>query len=138
MSQELTMAGMTPFSVTDALKPGAALLKWMVLVSLFSWARDKATKQNGWWASALLGRRNTFGSLLWRLERAKNTDLTATQAKGYITQALAWMKTDRVVDDVIVVVYREETRLVVDLLLLRGEETTPMRFSDLWEVVRGS
>lgn len=138
MSQALTMAGYAAFSVTDALKPGAQLLKWMVLVSLFSWARDKDTKRYGWWGAAVRSQDEFFGSFLWKIERAKNTDATAVAAKAYIEQALAWMKRDKVVDDLLVVVERAGSRLSVDLSLIRDGETASVTFSDLWEAIRGS
>jgi len=135
VTSKLTMAGYAPFSVTDALKPGEPLLKWLVAVSLFSWARSE--KKNGWWASALIGRKRVFGSLLWKMERLKNTAATAIIAKTYIEQALAWLTKEQVVDKVVVETTRVDTqRMSVAITLLRDGEAVAIRFSDLWEALR--
>lgn len=126
----------TPWSVVDALKPGAALLEWMVLVSLLSWARDEDTKSFGWWASALAGRRKQFGSFLWRLVRAKMLAQTVADAAASVRQALAWMTEQGIVDTVEADAERNEGRLELTVTLFRGAERTDLRFNDLWEAIR--
>lgn len=138
MSQTLTMAGYTDFSVTDALKPGALHLRWMVLVSLFSWAREEATQSYGWWGSAVTSQRGEFGSFLWKEERSKLTNATVVAVKAHIEQALAWMLRDKVADAIEVEVVRIDSRVTVDLAIIRLGERVDLTFSDLWEALRGS
>lgn len=63
---------------------------------------DGTTDRRGWWADP------SMGSRLWLLQRAKQTQDTLQRAYDYIVEALAWLKDDGVVADVLV--YVEWTR----------------------------
>ena len=138
MTQPLTMAGYKEFSVMDALKPGALHLRWMVLVSLFSWARDTNTGKYGWWGSVLTSQRGDFGSLLWKEERSKLTTITLNNIQAHIEQSLEWLVTDRVADSVAVSVAKADSRVSVEISISRLGNTVDVTFADLWEALRGS
>lgn len=81
-------------------------LESAVLVSLFTDRRadpeqlragDDATDLRGWWGDFnpdVVG--DQSGSLLWLLQREKQTRETLARARQYAEQALAWMVQDRV------------------------------------------
>jgi phage gp46-like protein len=79
-----------------------------VLVSVFSDARaadsdplpDQGDEPRGWWGGDLVGL--PLGSKLWLLSRSKLTSQTVEQARQYVADALNWMITDGMVDQVTV------------------------------------
>jgi phage gp46-like protein len=54
------------------------------------------TTTGGWWADPYLSetRRDSYGSRLWLLKRAKALGHTPARARDYVRQALAWLIED--------------------------------------------
>jgi len=77
-----------------------------VIISLFSDRRadpedkvlNKGDTRRGWWADALS--EIPIGSKLWLLGRSKTDGETLTLAAQYVKDALAWMKTDSIADQI--------------------------------------
>lgn len=72
-----------------------------VLISLFTDARVSEdelppgiTWRRGWWGNALEAAGRQYGSKLWLLRRAKQTQQNLTLARDYARQALQWMLDD--------------------------------------------
>lgn len=59
---------------------------------------DASTDRRGWWGD--IDQDVPIGSRLWLLARSKLTPAVAVAAKGYATEALAWMLTDEIAVDV--------------------------------------
>lgn len=80
-------------------------LETAVLISLFTDRRaddgdplpDNNDDLRGWWADAISGR--PIGSKLWLLERAKLNNTTLANMEQYINDALGWMESDGIVDN---------------------------------------
>lgn len=87
-----------------------------VLISLFSNARAEEhdivystyPNKHGYFGSVLIG--FNFGSKLWLLERSKIDSTTLALYEKYCIEALQWMIDDKLVDEIIVVVEREQER----------------------------
>jgi phage gp46-like protein len=78
-------------------------LQSAILLSLFPHGRDSDSpflQQRGWWGDAFLRDEDDdgFGSVLWLLERATITEITALLARAYAEDALAWMLDDDLID----------------------------------------
>ncbi len=76
-------------------------LRSAVLISVFTDARassdelpDGETDRRGWWGDRVENDDDETGSLLWVLEREKETAEVAAKAETYIQRCLAWMVTD--------------------------------------------
>lgn len=90
-------------------------LENMVLISLLTEQRanddvllpEGGTDRKGWVGDSLSTIK--IGSLLWLLQQSKIGPKLITLAEQYCTDALEWMKTDNVIDDVIVNVSRDNT-----------------------------
>lgn len=72
-----------------------------VILSLFTDRRDPEAEEageppRGWWADGLAPDGDEIGSLLWTLDRAKNTDDVPVRAEEFSREALAWMVADGV------------------------------------------
>lgn len=118
-------------------------LRTAVLLSLFT---DRRAEEGdilpgddddvrGHWADEFLpDPDDKMGSRLWLLERSKITEELRTRAELYIREALAWMISDGVVEEVGV-----ETELVDDrlyyLITLERPEGDPVkfRFAHVWD-----
>lgn len=110
-----------------------------VLVSLFSDARASAddieteqlSEPRGWWGEDPPDR---FGSKLWLLSRAKMTELTVLQARDYCVEALAWLRTLDIAEEVTVSVTprNAENRADIEIQIRRGRAT---QWSRLWEAI---
>lgn len=134
-----SMMGMTRFSVTDAMKPGAETLRFVVLTTLFSWARETESRKYGWWAQNQARTDGTqFGSLLWKAYRAKILAQTLSQLRGYMESALSYLTTQRIAELVEVTVGQNEGRVEATVTVTRGNTQTDVTFSDLWAVLNGS
>lgn len=123
-----SMMGTTRFSVTDAMKPDAQTLKFIVLTCLFSWGRDKDTRQHGWWGAP----DELFGSKLWQAQRSKLLSKSLSQLKSYMDQALSYLTSKKIADMVDVTVDRAGERVHASVTVTRGEEQTVVEFADLW------
>lgn len=134
-----SMMGLSRFSVTDALKPNAETLRYVVLVALFSWARESESRRYGWWAQDLARTDGTqFGSLLWKAQRAKILAQTLSQLRGYMESALSYLTTQRIAELVEVSVGHNDGRVEATVTVTQGNTQTDVTFSDLWAVLNGS
>jgi phage gp46-like protein len=87
-----------------------------VLISILSDARADATDtlptsgetRRGWWGSQLID--HQLGSKLWLLERSKITDSTLALAEQYVNDALDWLKTDDIAQDIHTVAARDVSK----------------------------
>ena len=86
-------------------------LETAVIVSLFTDARapdgsdlpDGSDDRRGWWGDSVSNDENdTTGSLLWLLNREKQTTQVLRRAEQYAKEALQWMLDDKVASDVTV------------------------------------
>lgn len=134
----LTVAGTGRGSVVDALRPGADLLKLMVVTSVYTWARDSDLKKYGWWASALAtDEEGSFGSLLWKLARAKETTDLSARLVAVVEASLGWLKRREIADDVYVQTWKDsEGRRYLRVTVRRGDKDASVVFDDLWKGVR--
>lgn len=131
-----SMLGTPAFSVLDGLKPGAKTLEYVILVTLFSWARDSQARQYGWWASTLARTDGSqFGSLLWKAARGKLLNKTMVELRGYMEQALAYLTTQKIVDSVEVTVNRVGDRVHSTVAATRGDTQVFVEFADLWKEI---
>lgn len=81
----------------------------------------------GWWAEE---RGDRWGSRIWTLERAKQTQETLERARAYVREALAWMERDGIARAIAVSAsYPARGRLFVEARIERG---TAPRWSHLW------
>ena len=71
-----------------------------------------------------------WGSLLWKLERAKRTRQTLAEAEQYAEQALEWMVTAGIVDQVTTRAEYQGERMVLAIDLERGNSEA---FEHLWQ-----
>ena len=115
-----------------------ASLERLVYASLFTDARldddtlprDGTDDRRGWWADALEGAGENFGSLLWVVLAGTPTSRELEEA---IRKSLAWMVRDGVCSRVEVTasVNGRRADATVDLVLESGERV-PVTFPDLW------
>ena len=121
---------------TPDLRAGGELAS-AVLISLFSDRRaepdddltDFSDDRRGWWAES------DFGSRLWLLERAKETQNTLQRAKTYCAEALQWL-----IDDGVAKAIETDARWVRRFMLgiiitVRKNDGSlePMRFEWAWK-----
>ena len=85
-------------------------LKSAVLISVFTDARasvdelpDGDTDRRGWWGDLVENDSDETGSLLWVLEREKETPEVAAKAELFVQRCLAWMVEDGVATAVSVI-----------------------------------
>lgn len=92
-------------SITDGQIATDADLETAVILSLFCDRRAEAdddvdgnpADRRGWWADAYAAiDGDAYGSRLWLLARAKQTNATLIRAREYVEEALAWMIEDGV------------------------------------------
>lgn len=90
----------------------------------------------GAWSDSLATTPDPQGSRLWLLERAMLTEETATRARGYVLEALAWLVADGVVaavDCVPEILDAHTLKLTVEISrAARGEVE---RFAYVWDLV---
>ncbi|WP_127958114.1 phage GP46 family protein [Serratia microhaemolytica] len=118
------------------------LLTRSVVISLFTWRRaepdDNADHSMGWWGDTYPTVQNDrIGSRLYLLRREKLTSKTGELARGYILQALAWMKEDGVISRVTVDITRlNNETLTAEIRLYRHDGTNHViKFDDMWSVL---
>ncbi|EOI5744147.1 phage GP46 family protein [Cronobacter sakazakii] len=113
-----------------------------VIISLFSWRRAEADDDTeipfGWWGDTFPSVGNDrIGSRLYLLQRSKLTNATATRAKDYARQALAWMEEDGVAARVDVAATRtgiNSLQLEVTIWQQDGSKHAII-FDDIWQEV---
>ncbi|WP_341893892.1 phage GP46 family protein [Ferrovibrio terrae] len=124
-----------------ALEPGP---KSSIIISLFSDARagaadelpDDETSRRGYWADALSDDpEESTGSLLWLLQREKQTEKTRLRAKAYAERSLQWMIRDGVARAITVVAeWIGQGRLGLGIAVSRPDGTTERyRFEQIWQ-----
>ena len=115
-----------------------------VIISLFSWRRadpdDDSEQPMGWWGDSYPTIQNDrIGSRLYLLQRTTLTSKTVELARGYLEQALAWLKDDGVVSRITINVQRRGTEiLTAEITLNRNDGSSQLiTFDDLWSALNG-
>ncbi|HFO2533638.1 TPA: phage GP46 family protein [Yersinia enterocolitica] len=115
-----------------------------VIISLFSWRRadpdDDSEQPMGWWGDSYPTIQNDrIGSRLYLLQRTTLTNNTVELARGYLDQALAWLKEDGVVSRIAIIVQRRGTDiLTAEITLYRNDGNSQLiTFDDLWSALNG-
>ncbi|WP_145592223.1 phage GP46 family protein [Yersinia bercovieri] len=115
-----------------------------VIISLFTWRRadpdDDSEKPMGWWGDSYPTIQNDrIGSRLYLLQRTTLTNNTVELARGYLEQALAWLKEDGVVSRITINVQRRGTEiLTAEITLYRNDGNSQLiTFDDLWSALNG-
>ncbi|HDL6963326.1 TPA: phage GP46 family protein [Yersinia enterocolitica] len=115
-----------------------------VIISLFTWRRadpdDDAERPMGWWGDTYPTIQNDrIGSRLYLLQRTTLTNNTVELARGYLEQALAWLKDDGIVSRIAINVQRRGTEiLTAEITLYRNDGNSQLiTFDDLWSDLNG-
>ncbi|CNJ10305.1 phage GP46 family protein [Yersinia bercovieri] len=115
-----------------------------VIISLFTWRRadpdDDAERPMGWWGDSYPTVQNDrIGSRLYLLQRTTLTNNTVELARGYLEQALAWLKEDGVVSRIAINLQRRGTDiLTAEITLYRNDGSSQLiTFDDLWSALNG-
>ncbi|CNJ15811.1 putative bacteriophage protein GP46 [Yersinia aldovae] len=115
-----------------------------VIISLFTWRRadpdDAVEHPMGWWGDSYPTVQNDrIGSRLYLLQRTTLTNKTVELARGYLEQALAWLKDDGVVSRITINVQRRGTEtLTAEITLYRNDGHSQLiTFDDLWSALNG-
>ncbi|MDN0095110.1 phage GP46 family protein [Yersinia rohdei] len=115
-----------------------------VIISLFTWRRadpdDDSEQPMGWWGDSYPTIQNDrIGSRLYLLQRTTLTNKTVELARGYLEQALAWLKDDGVVSRITINVMRRGTEiLTAEITLYRNDGHSQLiTFDDLWSALNG-
>lgn len=80
-----------------------------------------------------------IGSRLYLLQRTTLTHNTVELARGYLEQALAWLKDDGIVSRIAINVQRRGTEiLTAEITLYRNDGRSQLiTFDDLWSALNG-
>lgn len=115
-----------------------------VIISLFTWRRadpdDDAERPMGWWGDSYPTIQNDrIGSRLYLLQRTTLTNNTVELARGYLEQALTWLKDDGIVSRIVINVQRRGTEiLTAEITLYRNDGRSQLiTFDDLWSALNG-
>ncbi|EKN4012817.1 phage GP46 family protein [Yersinia enterocolitica] len=115
-----------------------------VIISLFTWRRadpdDDSEQPMGWWGDSYPTIQNDrIGSRIYLLQRTTLTSKTVELARGYLEQALAWLKDDGVVSRITINVQRHGTEiLTAEITLYRNDGSSQLiTFDDLWSALNG-
>ncbi|HDL6876175.1 TPA: phage GP46 family protein [Yersinia enterocolitica] len=115
-----------------------------VIISLFTWRRadpdDDSEQPMGWWGDSYPTIQNDrIGSRLYLLQRTTLTHNTVELARGYLEQALAWLKDDGIVSRIAINVQRRGTEiLTAEITLYRNDGRSQLiTFDDLWSAING-
>ncbi|WP_227727018.1 phage GP46 family protein [Yersinia proxima] len=115
-----------------------------VIISLFTWRRadpdDDSELPMGWWGDSYPTIQNDrIGSRLYLLQRTTLTNNTVELARGYLEQALAWLKDDGIVSRIAINVQRRGTEiLTAEITLYRNDGNSQLiTFDDLWSALNG-
>jgi phage gp46-like protein len=119
-----------------------------VINSLFTWARARSgdvlptpeSPRMGWWGDTYAPQNgDRFGSRLWLLSRETLTVDTPPKARDLAKEALDWLVSDGIAEQVQV----EAMRIGTDTLGMRvlvdepGGGRLEIRFADIWSAIRG-
>ncbi|CQJ56546.1 phage GP46 family protein [Yersinia intermedia] len=115
-----------------------------VIISLFTWRRadpdDDSEQPMGWWGDSYPTIQNDrIGSRIYLLQRTTLTSKTVELARGYLEQALAWLKDDGVVSRIAINVQRRGNEiLTAEITLYRNDGSSQLiTFDDLWSALNG-
>lgn len=115
-----------------------------VIISLFTWRRsdpdDDSEQPMGWWGDSYPTIQNDrIGSRIYLLQRTTLTNTTVELARGYLEQALAWLKDDGVVSRIAINVQRRGNDiLTAEITLYRNDGSSQLiTFDDLWSALNG-
>ncbi|HGF8924923.1 TPA: phage GP46 family protein [Yersinia enterocolitica] len=115
-----------------------------MIISLFTWRRadpdDDSEQPMGWWGDSYPTIQNDrIGSRIYLLQRTTLTSKTVELARGYLEQALAWLKDDGVVSRITINVQRHGTEiLTAEITLYRNDGSSQLiTFDDLWSALNG-
>ncbi|HEN3355865.1 TPA: phage GP46 family protein, partial [Yersinia enterocolitica] len=93
-----------------------------------------------WWGDSYPTIQNDrIGSRLYLLQRTTLTHNTVELARGYLEQALAWLKDDGIVSRIAINVQRRGTEiLTAEITLYRNDGNSQLiTFDDLWSAING-
>ncbi|WP_273454777.1 phage GP46 family protein [Nevskia ramosa] len=111
-------------------------LRSAVVISLFTDSENPDgtdPDRRGWWGDALGVQGDRIGSLLWKLQREKETPSVLVDAKRYAEAALAWMLADGVARAVTATAtFPERGRLDIEIAIDRPSGRELIRFADIW------
>jgi len=117
-------------------------IKSAVIISLFTDRRlpfagnapSVKDDRRGWWGDNTLQSDDRMGSRLWTLAREKTISSSIIpKAEEIIKEALAWMIEDKVADDVVVVVTKEDNNtLSFKVTLVRPQDEKTSGYNFLW------
>ncbi len=115
-------------------------LEAAVLISLFTHRRspidlvEAGGDRKGWWGDAfpqVTG--DEIGSLLWTAARSHLTQAVVEEMRGFVEQALEWMRADGVVDSIAVQIEQRRDIVLFTVDLQRPQDPTS-RWQKTWEV----
>lgn len=138
------VAGNADLSMIDMDLASDRGLETAVLLSLFIDRRAEdddvppsgdPRDRRGWWADQFADvAGDLIGSRLWLLDRSKRTNETVLRAKQYVTEALAWMLEDEVVENIDITVNVTAAALLIAVGLQRpGRDAVTLRFAHTWD-----
>lgn len=121
-------------------------LETAVLLSLFTDRRaedsdvlpDGQTSRRGWFGDAVpVTAGDLFGSRLWLLDRAKQTETNRVLAETYAREALQWLVEDKVAASVSVVASypRKDVLLLAVTITRPGSDPASFRFTRNWDAM---
>lgn len=114
-------------------------LKSAVLISLFTDARCEKNELpagenslRGFWGDAIFG--ESTGSKLWLLNRPKFTNSTLIQAKQYAEDALKWLISDGLAQNIIVdAIYNNKKQMLLNISIFKiNNEIESIIIDNLW------
>ena len=115
-------------------------LRSHVIASLFTDCRainddiipDGSNDKRGFWGDDYKDdKEDSFGSRLWLLERAKETQETLDRAKLYATEALQWFVIDRIATSLQVQTYWLRSGVMAIVITIKNSDSSV--FDDLFE-----
>jgi phage gp46-like protein len=135
--------GSADFSIADNDLERDEGLETSVLESLFTDRRAEdgdvlpagETDRRGWWGDAFpIVAGDKFGSRLWLLARATQTQDTLTRARDYSLEALAWMLEDKLAESVeVTTAFSSRGVMTISLAITRPKaDPVQYRFQYTW------
>ena len=90
--------------------------------------------RRGWWGNLIGPVENyEYGSKLWILESARNTQETANRAVTYVQEGFAWMAEDGLIKGVEVTADRNPENITINIKLIRSNNDIQGVAFNLWE-----
>ena len=104
----------------------------MVMMLLFSDARDPDSKQGGWWANGVDGEA-PIGSALWSFSRSKITEVVLNDIGLATKNALQPLIDKKVADRIDISTDRTPDGVELRIIMYKGENTNAM-YDNAWEL----